>query len=379
MFHLSLKMLFGDRAKFIMLLMGVVFASFLMTQQSSVFWGLMSWTTSHLRNIHAKIWVVEHKVEQANELKPLRDTDVSRVRSVEGVAWAVPMYAGILQARLSDGNFKPVMCIGLDSATLVGAPSAIREGLLEDIRLPNCVMIDQEAEKKLKVDGKKPLGVGDVFEINDREARVVGLCTTQKHFFGYPYIFTTYDQALQFAPKQRKMLSCVLAEPALGWTAEESARAIEAATGLKAYTEPEFEKSTLIWYFKNTGIPFSFGTVVILGFLVGTAVVGQTFYTFVLENLKHLGALKAMGASDWLLTRMILLQALTVGLLGYGIGVGLAAVFGLGTLKKGEPPFNMRWEFPVGVAVLVTLICLLAGLLGVLKVRRVEPAIVFRG
>ena len=60
------------------------------------------------------------------------------------------------------------------------------------------------------------------------------------------------------------------------------------------------------------------------------AISGQTFYSFVLENLKHLGALKAMGASNGLISRMLLLQAWTVGFIGYGLGVGLTVAFEIG-------------------------------------------------
>ena len=106
---------------------------------------------------------------------------------------------------------------------------------------------------------------------------------------------------------------------------------------------------------------------------------GQTFYTFVLENLRHLGALKAMGASDGLLARMLLVQALTVGVIGYGLGIGLAALFGFAVLEKGMPPFALPYQLPLFTFVMVLLICIFAALLGIRKVRKLEPAIVFRG
>ncbi len=387
MYHIALKMLIGDRAKYIMLIGGLTFAALLMTQQCAVFFGLLSWTTSHLRNMRAAIWVVDSKVEQVNEVKAMRDTDVSRVRSVTGVAWAVPLQASILQSKLSDGNFKPIMIIGLDNTTLVGRPSRMIAGRLEDVRLPNSVIIDDLAVQRLSVGRPRPLQVGDTFEINDKEARIVGICKADRHFFGYPYVFTTYDQALQFAPKTRKMLSIVLAEPAPGWTAGRTARQIEKetgfsqsrGTGLRAYTEDEFFWSTIWWYFRNTGIPASFGTTILLGFFVGIAVCGQTFYSFVLENLKHLGALKAMGASNGLLARMLMLQALTVGVIGYGIGIGLTVLFGLLVLDKGQPPFLLPWQLPVATFGVILVICVLAALLGIRKVWKLEPAIVFRG
>jgi putative ABC transport system permease protein len=129
----------------------------------------------------------------------------------------------------------------------------------------------------------------------------------------------------------------------------------------------------------NTGIPVSFGTTIALGFIVGVAVSGQTFYTFILENLRHLGALKAMGASNWMLIKMVTLQAFTVGLLGYGIGVGLAAFFGYIVMDKGQPPFYMPAELLIFTFVVTILICSISALLGIRKVVSLDAAIVFRG
>src|SRR5262249_34556275 len=158
---------------------------------------------------------------------------------------------------------------------------------------------------------------------------------------GNPYMYTTYDQAIQYAPSTRKMMSCVLTGAQPGQNPARVARRISEATGLKAYTKHEFFWVTIWWYIKNTGIPVAFGATVLLGFIVGLAISSQTFYSFVLENLRNLGALKAMGASDGVLARMVMLQTLTVGLLGYGCGVGLATAFGLIVLKKGMPPFYL--------------------------------------
>ena len=378
MYHLALKMLLGDRAKYVMLVGGLTFASLLMTQQCGVFFGLLSWTTSHMRNMRASIWVVDPKVEQINEVKPMRDTDVNRVRSATGVAYAEPLYTGIIQARMADGSFKPIQMVGLDATTLVGRPPIVLSGRLEDLRIANTVMIDELAIERLSQGRARPLKIGDTFEINDREARIIGICKTDRHFFGYPYVFTTYDEALQFAPKTRKMLSIVLAEPKPGYTAVQAARSIENETGLKAYTEAEFNVATVKWFFRNTGIPASFGTTIILGFIVGIAIAGQTFYSFVLENLRNLGALKAMGASNGLIARMLLVQAFTVGFIGYGLGVGLTALFGIAVLKKGQP-FLLPYQLPLFTLAIILFICTFAALLGIRKIYKLEPAVVFRG
>jgi putative ABC transport system permease protein len=379
MFHLALKMLMGDRAKYIMLVGGLTFSALLMTQQTAVFQGLLSWTTSHLRNMRAPLWIVEAHVDYANETKPLRDTDVNRVRSVKGVDFAVPMYQGVLKARAFDGSDKQVMLIGLHGATLFGRPPHMLQGRLEMLRLPNTVVIDELGVERLSAGRKNRIGIGDTFEINDREARVVGICRTERHFFGYPYVFSSYDQALQYAPRQRKMLSLILASPKPGVTPAEVAKRISAETGLKAYTTDEFAKVTVAYIWKNTGIPMSFMTTIILGFIVGVAVSGQTFYSFVLENLRHLGALKAMGASTWTLAGMLLLQAFTAGFIGYGMGVGITAAFGYAVLPGGQPPFVLEGSSLIRTAVAIVIICFFAALLGIRKVAKLEPAVVFRG
>jgi putative ABC transport system permease protein len=250
---------------------------------------------------------------------------------------------------------------------------------LAKLRIAGNVVLDELAAERLAAGRKHPFEIGDAFEINDREARVVGICRTERHFFGYPYVFASYDQALQYAPRQRKMLSMILAEPRAGLSAAAVASNIVNETGLKAYTVPQFEKSTEAWIWRNTGIPASFMTTIALGFVVGVAVAGQTFYSFVLENLRHLGALKAMGASNRLLASMLLLQALTVGLIGYGIGLGMTAVFGFLVIPIGQPPFVLTPASILRSFVSILIICILAALFGIRRVAKLEPAVVFRG
>ena len=399
MIGLALKMLFGDTAKYLMLVAGLFFATFLIVQQASVFCGLMRWTTSTLKNVGAPIFVVEERVEQINETNPMRDTDVSLIRSVAAVKWAMPLYSGIQRVRLDDGSFKTIQLIGVDAASLAGAPARMLEGNLQDLRLPNTVVIDQLATERLSPDPKDPtkrIKIGDRFEINDVEARVVGICEAMRSFTGGPYIWTTYERALQYTPPQRKMLSAVIAAPVDGMTSEQAAVEIQRTTGLRAYVNHDFgpseldqkvgksthhgdfNTSTIWWYVRNTGIPISFGTTVVIGFIVGVAIACQTFYSFVLDNLKHLGALKAMGMSNFRLSMMLILQAFTVGIIGFGLGLLATSGFAMGALKNGQPPFFMPWQIPVTAFFVIQVICMLAALMGIVRLSLYEPAMVFR-
>jgi putative ABC transport system permease protein len=377
MLRIALLMLFRDRAKYVMLVGGLTFCSLLMTQQTSVFCGIMLWTAATVRNIDAKVWVFDAKVEEVNEVIPLREIEVTRVRSVPGVEWAVPLYLGIEQARLGDGSFQNVQLTGLDTATFVGRPMEILKGRIEDLRLPDAVIIDQVGVEKYRKKGIK-IDIGTSFEINDKRAEVVAICHENRSFLAQPYVFTTYDRALQYAKPQRKMLSCVLVEPKPGVSPQELAARISTVPGLRAFERDDLFWTTIRWYIKNTGIPISFGTVVIMGMIVGIAIAGQTFYLFILDNLRYLAALKAMGARMPILTAMVFLQSFSVGIVGFGIGVGLTTLFGLKVLKLETPPFFMPWQVPVAVAGVIMLICSFSALVGLRQIAKLEPAVVFK-
>ena len=385
MIGLALKMLFGDTAKYLMLVFGIFFATFLILQQLAIFCGLMLWTTATLKNVNAPIYVVDPQVSQVNETSPMRDTDVARVRSVSSVRWAMPLFTGIQRVKLDTGAFKIIQLVGIDSASLAGAPKTIIAGNLADLRLPNTVVIDELAVKFLSSDPKKPIRVGDRFEINDIEARVVGIAKSMRSFTGGPYVWTPYERALQYAPPQRKMLSAVIASPADGVSAEEAAREISRQTGLRAFVNDDFDFNkpddfntmTVFWFVKNTSIPISFGTTVIVGLIVGIAISCQTFYAFVLDNLKYLGALKAMGMSNFRLSIMLIIQSMTVGLIGFGIGLLATAGFTFTAIKQGAP-FFMPTFVPFAVFGAIQLICLLAAAMGIIRLSLYEPAAVFR-
>lgn len=377
--RLALRMLFGDRAKYLMLISGITFATILMTQGISLFFGVMSWTFASVRNVRAPVWVADPLVEQVSDNQPLRDIEVQRIRSVDGVAWAVPLYHRNTQARLPGGASKLITLVGVDSGSFIGAPTELVSGQLSDLHLPSTVLVDEYGAELLGASLGRPLQFGDHFEINDREARVVGICKAVRSFTGGPYVYTTYDRAASdYTPAQRRVLSFVLAGPVDGVSDAALARRIESATGLGAFTGTELMRATVLWYVRNTGIPYNVGMIVAIGFFIGIAISGQTFYSFVLENLRHLGALKAMGTATGTLCRMLLLQAFTVGLIGYGVGLGVIALMGRAALRVGDIPFLITWHIPVGTLVAVLFISALAALIGIVRVARVEPAIVFR-
>ena len=376
---IALKMLTGDRSKYFGLVFGVTFATLLMSQQTSIFMGIMKRTASQIIDVRdADIWVMDNKVRYIDEVPGMPDTNLERVRGVPGVEWAVKLYKGQVRARLIDGNFRTVILFGLDDTSLVGAPQEMIAGEVRDLRRPDAVIVDKAGYEYLWPD--EPYQLGRTFEMNDHRAVLVGVCKASAPFTTLPVIYTRYSQTTWYVPRERDTMSFILAKSKPDVTRDEACRRIEAQTGLMALSQDQFFWKTINYFLSSTGIPVNFGITITLGFLIGVAIAGQTFYLFTIENLKQFGALKAMGLGNRRIIGMILLQAVAVGLMGYGIGLGLAALFFESTSHfTALAGLHLYWQVVAGTGAAVLLIVVLASLLSVRRVLVLEPATVFRG
>ncbi|MGJ5816457.1 ABC transporter permease [Paludibaculum fermentans] len=381
--RIALHMLMGDTGKYFGIVAGVMFASLLLVQQLAMFAGIMQQMYSGISAVNADIWVMDQKVRYIDDSQPMTDGQLGRVRSVEGVAWAVQLYKGSVQAKLEDGTNIGVALYGLDDTTFIGGPARMVEGKLSDLRQSEAVVVDvMSAMDKLahvNKDGTKtPLKAGETLELNDHRVIVAGFCEVARGFQSMPVVYTTYNRALSIVPSQRKNLSYILAAPQRGQSAAAVAARVGRVTGLAAYTSEQFVAKTLNYFLTETSIVINFGLSAFIAFLIGTLIAGQTFYNFTMDNLRHFGALKAMGAGNGTLLSMILLQAALVGALGYGTGTGLACLMGL-AMQDSMVSFTLPWYVLVATGVVVVGIVTIAAAVSLRKVIRLEPGIVFRG
>jgi putative ABC transport system permease protein len=375
----AIRMLTGDRVKFFGLIFGVTFATFLMSQQVSVFVGIVARSASQIVDVRdASIWVMDPRVRHFDEAPGLPTGVLTRVRGVPGVQWAVRFYKGQALARMERGLPRSVILEAVDDANLVGAPQDLIAGDLADLRRPYAVIVDKAGYEYLWPG--ESIRLEREFEINDRRAVLVGVCKASAPFVTLPVMFTRFNEAVMYVPTKRNLMNYVLAEPMPGESSRAVAERVSRETGLLAITQEGFFWNTINYMLGSTGIPVNFGITIALGFIVGVAVAGQTFYLFTLENLKHFGSLKAMGVNNRRLIGVILLQALTVGAIGFALGVGLTAVFFDRTNQITQlAGLHMYWQAVVGVGLAVLLIVSLASVLSLRRVLYLEPAIVFRG
>jgi len=384
MYRIALKMLREDRARFIGMVLSLSFSAIIITQQSSTFLGIMMRTYGTITDTpQADIWVMDPNVRFIDDILPLRDTDLFRVRCVEGVAWAVPFFKGAIRARLLNGQFQTCNLIGIDDSTLIGSPHTMLEGHVEDLRHPDAIIVNyQGAIDKLSRNQAPglpsiPLRVGDQLELNDRRAKVVGICDMSRTFQSQPVIYTTYNRALTYAPAERKLLSFILVKSDGRMPVRELCKKISQVTNFAAYTKEDFENKTIDYYMRYTGIPINFGFAVFLGLLVGAGIAGLIFFNFITENLKYFALFAAMGASRWLLVKMTMLQALWVAMMGWGIGTGGSALIGY-LARKTELTYHLTWPIFLGTGVIIFSICIVALFLSIAKIFKIELGTMFK-
>ena len=376
----ALRILLGDRAKYIGLIFGIAFSTMLMSNQISIFTGLMLRTAGQIIDAReADVWVMDPRVEYVDEIEPMTDMQLGRVRGVDGVDWAVPFFKGLTVAHTRDGMLQQIILLGVDDATLTGVAPRLVLGSAENLKQPDAMIIDR-AGFQFMWPGEAP-GLGKVVELNDHRAVIAGISDASAPFTTYPVVYTKYSDARNYVGRTRKQMSFVLVHARSGVDTHQLAQRITAETGLKALTWRDFTWATIGYYLRRTGIPVNFGITVALGFIVGAAVVGQTFYIFVLENLRQFGALKAMGVANGTILRMVLLQAMVVAGIGYAIGIGLCAGFFEITsrISINLRGFELPWQVAAGTACTVLVIIVIASFASLRKVMVVDPAIVFRG
>jgi putative ABC transport system permease protein len=376
---IALKILMGDRAKYLGLIFGVTFATLLMAQQVSIFISLMARTASAIYAVsEADIWVMDTRVRYLEEVEPMRDVELYNVRGVQGVDWAVPFYKGLATIRMQDGLTQQVQLIGVDDVSLVGICPEMVMGEARSIQRPQTAMIDRNGYF-FTWPGQE-LMLGKRIELNDNRLVVDAICNVNPTFFTFPIMYVSYNTAIELTPPTRNKLPFVLVKAKAGEDIEVLKQRISEKTGLQALTQSEFAWRSINYILERTGIPINFGITIILGVIIGAAITAQTFYIFVVENLKQFGAMKAIGVTNAQLLRMVLLQAAVVGLVGYGLGIGLTALFFEATQDvPALQGFLLRWQVIAGVFGVMFVVIVFSIIFSLRKVFKLDPAIVFKG
>jgi len=373
--RIGFKLLVNDKAKFSALLIGISFAVFLMMQMTAMFAGILNRAYSTVTNIGATMWIMDPAVNTATSPVPLPDYLLDAVRSMDGVRYAVPLFVGGAQVKLASGTYQSVTVIGLDDTSLFGRPE-LEQGRIEDIYADNSFLVVDDAEFSKLEDPK----IGTSFELNDHRGVIVGIARVAANGFnGVPTLYTTYSRAIEYLPTTRFTISYVLLQ-AKNAAAIASIKKQVAQLGYVAFTKDEFNNRIADYYTYQTGIGTNILLMTVISFLVGLSISGQTFYSFILENLEKFGALKAIGAKSRELIIMILFMATFTALTGFGLGIGLVTLM-ISIARARLPNYaamitygNLALAFGM-----VVVIAAISSYFGVRRVLKIEPFDIFRG
>lgn len=385
MLRTALTMLVGDRGKFLGIVFGLAFATLLMTQQGAIFRGVMTLAFGHVTDTpQAGLWISDPGMPDMDTTMMLNERELDGVRSVAAVRWAVPLCRRLLLTPVEGGTITPMMAMGIDDATLIGGPQpgAMLDGSVEDLRRPGTMIVDAHgAATKLRIPtpggGSRPARIGDLVVISGRSIEIVGICRSTMALMLYPTLYMRRSLVSALDPADGGGFNFILAGTAPGADPAEACRAVQAATGLSARTSREFSDHIYDFYLYNTGIPANFAIAVLLGFVVGAAIVGQTFHQYVSDNRRIFASLKAMGMRDRVLAGILVWQGAVAAVLGYGLGVGAAAAFGW-ALQGTDLGFRLEPILLAMVFAAVMAIAMGAALLSLRSVVRLDPALVFR-
>lgn len=372
---IALKLLVNDKGKFYTLIVGIMFAVFLIMQMISTLAGVVQRSAADIINVGAKIWIMDPSVSSARDNIPLPDYILDAVRSMDGVKFAVPIYYGSGNVRLKSGRYQSATVIGLDDATLFGRPNII-EGSISTIYNNDVYIVVKNAES-VKLDSPK---IGDAFEINDHRGVIGAIAKNAVNgIFGTPTLYTTYSRATRTLPNTRFTITYVLANPTNNLAINNIKKQV-AKLGYVARTEQEFISINANYYLYRTGMGMNLLIMTIISFIVGLSIAGQTFYTFVLENLEKFCALKAIGATKSDLIQMIMFQAALVGFLGYGFGIFLSSILiALAKLRLANYATMTTLGSMAFAFFMVLIIISFSSYIGIRKVLKIEPFEVFRG
>lgn len=371
---LARRNLFHDKIRLTVTLTGIVFAVVLIVVELGLFVGFTVTTSSLIDNSGADLWVTSRHVPYVELGVPFSERKLYQVRALEGVANAQKVIVRWTDWKRPDGRQESVQIVGLNPDAPLAQPWNLVEGSVQDLKKPDAIIMDEIYKDKLGVKQ-----VGEVFEIRGKRARVVGFTRGIRSFTTSPYVFTTFKRAQEYASIADDQTVFILVKTAPGADVEQVKRDILAhVTDVEVFRSAEFSRMTQFYWMFTTGAGVAVLLAAVLGLIVGFVVVAQTIYATTMDHLREYGTLKAMGAANSYVYRVIIKQAAMSAVMGYVLGM-IVSGFVVHASQEGGAAILLPWPMAVGMFFLTLAMCIGAAMVSITKVTRLDPAMVFKG
>jgi putative ABC transport system permease protein len=376
MASLARRNLFHDKVRLVVTLTGIVFALVLIVVQFGLFLGFTTTTSNNIDHSGADLWVVAHGVTYFDTGRPVSERKYFQVLATPGVAQADKYVQGFAVWKRHDGREENIQVIGFNAETRVGAPWNVVAGRIEDVKQDDAVIIDELYKQKLGVQG-----IGERVEIGGHRARVVGFSRGIRSFTTSPFVYTSFKNALNYPNRSLRadqtIYILVKAEPGVSPAVLKS-RIASRVRDVDVYTTAEFSHMTQFYWMFTTGAGMAVLIAAVMGLIVGVVVVAQTIYAATMDHLREYGTLKAMGASNAYLYRVIIEQAVISAVAGY-IFAMVISMFIVRLSSTGGAAILLPWPMVLGMFGVALVMCVAAAMVSINKLTQLDPAMVFKG
>jgi putative ABC transport system permease protein len=371
---LARRNLLHDKVRLTVTLTGVVFAVVLITVQLGLFIGFASTTSNISDHSKADLWITAKGLRNFDQPAPFSERKLYQARAIPGVEQAEKYIVQFNRWKRPDGGEEGVGIIGFDLESGLGGVYNITAGSIDDLKSADTVMVDEQYLKKLGV-----TAIGQTVEINQHRARIVGFTKDVRSFTTNPRIFTSFKNALNYGRMAEDQTSYILVKAAADVDLQQLKRDLLARLeDIEVYTTAEFSRKTQIYWMFSTGAGIGILIAAAMGLIVGVVVVAQTIYATTIDHLKEFGTLKAMGASNGYIYRVIIKQAMLAATIGYAFGISVSYLV-VNASKNGGAEIKLPIEMSVVMFFLTFLMCIAASVVSINKVTRLDPAMVFKG
>lgn len=405
------KNLFEDIPRFLVAQAGIVFAVSLVTIQTGILNGFGRSTVTLIDNSQADVWVGAKEMVNLQLTLPIPAGMVAEAQKVEGVDLAEAMLTRTTTWRSPDGEIAPMQIFGFDPTGKLFNAGQLSAETLRALEQPYTIMPDQANRASINVDA-----IGDTGSIGSLSAKVIGFTKGTQSIASSTYVFASLRNANAYLTagyttttncrlesgkllcnnvfERTKTPNAIATPPALaasdaityvlvrakpGEDLQQLKQRLEAALpNTQALTRAEMSEKTRKYWVGRTGIGFVLGLGATVGVVVGVVIVGQILYSSVADHIKEFGTLKAMGASDWVIYRIIIEQALWMAVLGYIPSVGLCIGLGFWTFATQGITILITPVTAAGILGITVGMCVTSALFAIQKVTHVDPAIVFK-
>lgn len=374
MVSLARRNLFHDKIRLAVTLTGVIFAVVLIAIQIGMFIGFTTITSNVIDNSQVDIWIASKDVQHVEVGVPFAESKLYQVLATPGVASAEKYIVQFGYWRRPDGAAETALIVGFNPETGVGGPWNVTAGSVADLKLDDTIMVDELYRQKLGV-----THVGQVLEIRGKRARVVGFTRGIRTFTTAPTVFTNFKNALNYEHLREDQTYYLLVKAAPGVEVQALKQQLAARVpDVDVYTTSEWSRKNQLYWVFGTGAGVSVLIAAVLGLVVGIVVVAQTIYAATIDHLREFGTLKAMGASNGYIYRVIIKQAVISAVIGYVVGMAISLTV-IHLARDGAAALILPWEVAIALFGLTLLMCVSASIVSINKVTRIDPAMVFKG